>query len=161
MQVVPSGGQTNASGAMLSPNLVQVTESTSGSVVPLAMFYSSIWTWYFLDAVAHCRFVCGTFRFSHQRFKRLVTFVYFWKYIFPNLPEFFQSFFSNRDIALHIRTQNPEMLLVFCTFWCNFPTFYEILISTWNIDPDVTFSTLAVTCFFIYNEHVWCWHNTV
>ena len=29
---------TNASGAMLFPNLVQVTESISGSVVPLAMF---------------------------------------------------------------------------------------------------------------------------
>ena len=29
---------TNASGAMLLPNLVQVTESISGSVVPLAMF---------------------------------------------------------------------------------------------------------------------------
>ena len=53
MQVVPSGGQIcnlckwlhlvakfaiNASGAMLLPNLVQVTESISGSVVPLAMF---------------------------------------------------------------------------------------------------------------------------
>ena len=31
---------TYASGAMLSPNLVQVTESISGSVVPLAMFDS-------------------------------------------------------------------------------------------------------------------------
>ena len=30
---------TNVSGAMLLPNLVQVTESISGSVVPLAMFY--------------------------------------------------------------------------------------------------------------------------
>ena len=29
---------THASGAMLLPNLVQVTESISGSVVPLAMF---------------------------------------------------------------------------------------------------------------------------
>ena len=29
---------TNASGAMLLPNLVQVMESISGSVVPLAMF---------------------------------------------------------------------------------------------------------------------------
>ena len=29
---------TNASGAMWLPNLVQVTESISGSVVPLAMF---------------------------------------------------------------------------------------------------------------------------
>ena len=29
---------TNANGAMLLPNLVQVTESISGSVVPLAMF---------------------------------------------------------------------------------------------------------------------------
>ena len=29
----------NASGAMLLPSLVQVSESTSGSVVPLAMFY--------------------------------------------------------------------------------------------------------------------------
>ena len=53
MQVVPSGGQicnlckwlhlvakfaTNASGAMLLLNLIQVTESISGSVVPLAMF---------------------------------------------------------------------------------------------------------------------------
>ena len=53
MQVAPSGGQiynlckwrhlvvkyvTNASGAMLLPNLVQVTESVAGSVAPLAMF---------------------------------------------------------------------------------------------------------------------------
>ena len=53
MQVVPSGGHicnlckwrhmvakfaTNASGAMLLLNLIQVTESISGSVVPLAMF---------------------------------------------------------------------------------------------------------------------------
>ena len=30
----------NASGAMLLPSLVQVTESISGSVVPLAMFIS-------------------------------------------------------------------------------------------------------------------------
>ena len=29
---------TNASGAMLLPSLIQVTESISGSVVPLAMF---------------------------------------------------------------------------------------------------------------------------
>ena len=29
---------TNVSGAMLSPSLIQVTESISGSVVPLAMF---------------------------------------------------------------------------------------------------------------------------
>ena len=36
MQVAPSGGQigTNASGAVLLPNSVQVTESISGSVVP-------------------------------------------------------------------------------------------------------------------------------
>ena len=55
MKVVPSGGQiyklckwchlvvkfaTNASGAMLLLNLIQVTESISGSVVPLAMFFS-------------------------------------------------------------------------------------------------------------------------
>ena len=53
MQVAPSGGQicnlckwrhlvakfaTNVSGAMLLPSLIQVTESISGSVVPLAMF---------------------------------------------------------------------------------------------------------------------------
>ena len=53
MQVAPSGGQicnlckwrhlvaifaTNASGAMLLPSLIQVTDSISGSVVPLAMF---------------------------------------------------------------------------------------------------------------------------
>ena len=30
---------TNVSGAMLLPSLIQVTESHSGSVVPLAMFY--------------------------------------------------------------------------------------------------------------------------
>ena len=30
---------TNARGAMLLLNLIQVTESISGSVVPLAMFY--------------------------------------------------------------------------------------------------------------------------
>ena len=29
---------TNGSGAMLSPSLIKVTESISGSVVPLAMF---------------------------------------------------------------------------------------------------------------------------
>ena len=33
---------TNASGAMLLPNLVQVTESISGSVVPLAMFEKGV-----------------------------------------------------------------------------------------------------------------------
>ena len=32
---------TNVSGAMLLPSLIQVTESISGSVVPLAMFCSS------------------------------------------------------------------------------------------------------------------------
>ena len=52
-KVAPSGGQiynlckqrhlvakfaTNANSAMLLPNLIQVTESISGSVVPLAMF---------------------------------------------------------------------------------------------------------------------------
>ena len=43
MQVAPSGGQicNLCSRAMLLPNLVQVTESFSGSVVPLAMFYLS------------------------------------------------------------------------------------------------------------------------
>ena len=43
MQVVPSGGQnaTNAIGAMLLLNLIQVTESISGSVVPLAMFFDA------------------------------------------------------------------------------------------------------------------------
>ena len=54
MQVAPSGGQicnlckwrhlvakfaTNVSGAMLLPSLIQITESISGSVVPLAMFW--------------------------------------------------------------------------------------------------------------------------
>ena len=54
MQVASSGGQiynlckwrhlvakfaTNASGVMLLLNLIQVTESISGSVVPLAMFF--------------------------------------------------------------------------------------------------------------------------
>ena len=33
-----AGGLTNASGVMLLLNLIQVTESISGSVVPLAMF---------------------------------------------------------------------------------------------------------------------------
>ena len=57
MQVAPTGGQicnlckwhhlvaifaTNASGAMLLPNLVQVTASISGSVVPLAMFVTRV-----------------------------------------------------------------------------------------------------------------------
>ena len=57
MQVAPSGGQicnlckwrhlvakfgTNASGVMLLLNLNQVTESISGSVVPLAMFINSL-----------------------------------------------------------------------------------------------------------------------
>ena len=56
MQVAPSGGQicnyckwrhlvdkftTNARGVMLLLNLIQVTESISGSVVPLAMFFNS------------------------------------------------------------------------------------------------------------------------
>ena len=35
---------TNASGAMLFQNLIQVTKSISGSVVPLAMFVSVIVT---------------------------------------------------------------------------------------------------------------------
>ena len=36
----------NASGAMLLPNLIQVSESISGSVVPLAMFLSNMsWRW--------------------------------------------------------------------------------------------------------------------
>ena len=38
MQVLVVEFVTNASDAMLLPNLVQVTESISGSVVPLAMF---------------------------------------------------------------------------------------------------------------------------
>ena len=38
MQVEPSGGQSGQSGAMLSLTLIQVMESISGSVVPLAMF---------------------------------------------------------------------------------------------------------------------------
>ena len=40
MQVAPSGGQicNYASGAILLLDLIQVTESISGSVVPLAMF---------------------------------------------------------------------------------------------------------------------------
>ena len=33
---------TNASGAIWWPNLVQVTESISGSVVPLAMFFQLV-----------------------------------------------------------------------------------------------------------------------
>ena len=40
----------NASGAMLLPSLVQVSESISGSVVPLAMFvcmYQPDWFLYF------------------------------------------------------------------------------------------------------------------
>ena len=32
---------TNVSGAILLPSSIQVTESISGSVVPLAMFYST------------------------------------------------------------------------------------------------------------------------
>ena len=39
MQVLVVEFVTNASDAMLLPNLVQVTESISGSVVPLAMFH--------------------------------------------------------------------------------------------------------------------------
>ena len=33
---------SNASGAMLLPSLIQVTESISGSVVPLAMFFTNL-----------------------------------------------------------------------------------------------------------------------
>ena len=33
---------TNVSGAMLLPSLIQVTESISGSVVPLAMFENKL-----------------------------------------------------------------------------------------------------------------------
>ena len=36
---------TNGSGAMLSPSLIKVTESISGSVVPLAMFYEQLSLW--------------------------------------------------------------------------------------------------------------------
>ena len=35
---------TNAIGAMLLLNLIQVTESISGSVVPLAMFFGHVMT---------------------------------------------------------------------------------------------------------------------
>ena len=57
MQEAPSGGQicnkckwrhlvakiaTNVSVAMLLPSLIQVTESISGSVVPLAMFIEAL-----------------------------------------------------------------------------------------------------------------------
>ena len=57
MQVAPSGGKiynfckwrhlvgnfaTNASSVILLLNLIQVTESISGSVVPLAMFFGNI-----------------------------------------------------------------------------------------------------------------------
>ena len=50
MQVVAKYA-TNASGAMLLINLIQVTESISGSVVPLAMFCPNLpgpqftWKW--------------------------------------------------------------------------------------------------------------------
>ena len=64
MQKAPSGGHicdkykwchlvgkfaTNASGAMLSPNCVQVTESIPGSVVPLAMFSFDNLSWSWLE----------------------------------------------------------------------------------------------------------------
>ena len=45
---------TNASGAMLLPNLVQVTESISGSVVPLATFVSRIWLQWYCNWYWHC-----------------------------------------------------------------------------------------------------------
>ena len=35
---------TNVGGAMLLPNLIQITESISGSVVPLAMFFHGLAT---------------------------------------------------------------------------------------------------------------------
>ena len=36
---------TNVIGAMLLPSLIQVTESISGSVVPLAMFFQAAYIW--------------------------------------------------------------------------------------------------------------------
>ena len=45
----------NASGAMLLPSLVQVSESISGSVVPLAMFYRFI---VFIFLIVSHRFRC-------------------------------------------------------------------------------------------------------
>ena len=64
MQIVPSGGQMcneckwrhlvakfaiDASGAMLLPNLIHVTESISGSVVPLAMFHCFVAFYHWLQ----------------------------------------------------------------------------------------------------------------
>ena len=51
----------NASGAMLLPSLVQVSESISGSVVPLAMFLRSkpqwlVWNFYNLKGQSFCNF---------------------------------------------------------------------------------------------------------
>ena len=43
----------NVSGAMLLPSSIQVTESISGSVVPLAMFSSDLVVLLFLDTFEH------------------------------------------------------------------------------------------------------------
>ena len=69
IKVAPSGGQIcnkyklrylvvefaiNASGAMLLPSLFQVSESISGSVVPLAMFSQHILPFAILSVTSVC-----------------------------------------------------------------------------------------------------------
>ena len=62
---------TYASGAMLLPNLVLVTESISGSVVPLAMFLAHIWCVFFMGKV----FVSDIFSDKRDNFGNQMTLV--------------------------------------------------------------------------------------
>ena len=55
--------ETNASGAMLLLNLIQVMESISGSVVPLAMFYFSFTTLLDLEVKFCSKFLPNYFYF--------------------------------------------------------------------------------------------------
>ena len=56
----------NASGAMLLPSLVQVSESISGSVVPLAMFLQSGGMEFILAAVGFPKALRVYFRYNGE-----------------------------------------------------------------------------------------------
>ena len=60
----------NASGAMLLPSLVQVSESISGSVVPLAMFF-----------LTPSLGVCGVSTGVQLTVTQRMTFVTFWSFV--------------------------------------------------------------------------------
>ena len=57
----------NASGAMLLPSLVKVSESISGSVVPLAMFRKKLWVRLTAESKSDTVISINTNRFSGNK----------------------------------------------------------------------------------------------